>query len=160
MMDLAETLLLPVRAVQALFAIIVLGLLADVTTNWYTASEVNFLIFASVWTLLAVAYLVIAPLTFPAAAHKHAILVAEALTMLFWFAGFIALADLLGKVGCTSRQGKACGESIGGTVFAAFEWLLFLGTTALAALHVFRTRGGSSEPAHAMKVQPTPYQGA
>ncbi|KFX97105.1 hypothetical protein O988_05033 [Pseudogymnoascus sp. VKM F-3808] len=159
-MALMETILFPVRVVQALFAIIVLGLLADVTTNWYTASEVNFLIFTSVWTLLAVAYLVIAPLTFATAAHKYGILVAEALTMLFWFAGFIALADLLGRVGCTSRAGKACSESIAATVFAAFEWLLFAGTTILAALHVWRTRGGSSEPAHAMKVQPAPYQGA
>ncbi|KFY52847.1 hypothetical protein V496_08133 [Pseudogymnoascus sp. VKM F-4515 (FW-2607)] len=159
-MTLAETLLLPVRVIQAVLAVIILGLLADVTTNWYTASEVNFLIFASVWTLLAVAYLVIAPLTFATAAHKYGILVAEALTMLFWFAGFIALADLLGAVGCTSRRGKACGESIAATVFGAFEWLLFLGTTILAALHVWRTRGGSSEPAHAMKVQPTTYQGA
>ena len=88
----------------------------------YSASEVNFLIFASVWTLLAVAYLVIAPLKFATAAHKYAVLVAESVTMLFWFAGFIALADLLGNVGCTSRQGKVCGESIAGTVFAAFEW--------------------------------------
>ncbi|OBT67267.1 hypothetical protein VE03_02630 [Pseudogymnoascus sp. 23342-1-I1] len=160
-MTLIETLLLPARAVQAVLAVIVLGLLADVTTNWFTASEVNFLIFNSIWTLLAVAYLVIAPLTFPVAAHKYGILVAESLTMLFWFAGFIALGDLLGAIGCTSRMGKPCGEPIAATVFGAFEWLLFLGTTILAALHVWRTRGGSSEPAHAMKAQPpAPYVGA
>lgn len=42
-----------------------------------------------------------------------------------------------------------------------FSRLLFVGTTIMAALHVWRTRGGSSEPAHAMKVQPAaPYQGA
>jgi len=78
------------------------------------------MIFNSVWTLLAVAYLVIAPLKFPDAAHKFAILGVEALTMIFWFAGWIALAVLLGEIGI---QGWTVGRvSAAGTAFGAIEW--------------------------------------
>lgn len=78
------------------------------------------MIFTSVWTLLAVAYLWLAPLKFPTAAHKFGFLAAEALTMLFWFAGFIALAVLLTNVGCV--RGGACGASIAADIFGALEW--------------------------------------
>jgi len=88
---------------------------------WVSPSQVNFLIFTSVWTILAVAYLAIAPGRFPTVAHKFGILAAELLTMLFWFAGFIALAVLLTDIGCGSRKG-VCAASVAGDVFAAFEW--------------------------------------
>lgn len=91
------------------------------TTHWYANSpeEINYLIFVVVWTLLALAYLVVAPARFPAAAHKFAMLAVEALTMLFWFAGFIALAVWLNGRVCF---GSVCASAKAATVFAAFEW--------------------------------------
>ncbi|KAI9871293.1 MAG: hypothetical protein M1830_008989 [Pleopsidium flavum] len=95
---------LPLRAIQALFALIVLGLTAYVA-HWYrddtvyaSPSQVNFLIFTSLWTLLALAYLTLTPWLAPRASHKFAILAVEALTMLFWFAGFIALAVFVSRL--------------------------------------------------------------
>lgn len=92
-------------------------------TNWYASSlsQVNFLVFTSVWTLLALVYLVVVPWRFSdtVAHHKFAILAAEAVTMLFWFAGFIALAVFLTDRVC---YGIVCGAVIAGNVFAAFEW--------------------------------------
>lgn len=85
----------------------------------YSPSEVNFLIFASVWTLLALIYLILAPWRFPTFAHMFAILAVEALTMLFWFAGFVALAVFLGDRVCF---GSVCSCAKAATVFAAFEW--------------------------------------
>jgi len=41
--------------------------------------------------------------------------------MLFWFAGFIALAVLLTDIGCGTRRG-VCAAATAGDVFAAFEW--------------------------------------
>ncbi len=141
-----EVLTLPIRITQAIFAIIVLGVLAygiytsppsfltstlltpTAANDWsfYSSpSQVNFLIFASVWTLLAVAYLVIAPIRFRTAAHKFAILAVEAVTMIFWFAGFIALACMLNDDWCdvrTGRWGRPCQAAIAGDVFAALEW--------------------------------------
>ncbi|KAJ9666104.1 hypothetical protein H2201_003782 [Coniosporium apollinis] len=107
---------LPLRILQALFALIVLG-----CTSWIVSlydvpgvrapSSISFLLFTSIWTLLALIYLIVAPARFPQYAHKFGILGVEAVTMLFWFAGFIAAAVLL-----------------------------FTATTAMAALHVWRTR--------------------
>jgi len=145
--------ILPIRVIQAVLAIIVLGLLAYASNSWswfWSPSSVNFLIFTSVWTLLVVAYLVIAPMRFPAAAHRFGILAAEFVTMLFWFAGFIAVASLLGEIDCGGSDWGPCKASIAADVFAAFEWLLFAATTIMAVLHVLNTRNSSStkpEPA-------------
>ncbi|KAF2249324.1 hypothetical protein BU26DRAFT_564978 [Trematosphaeria pertusa] len=139
-----EVTVLPLRAVQAVFSIIVLGLTAyivDATTGpWYSWSpdSVNFMLFTSVWTLLAVAYLVLAPARFPAAAHKYAIAGVEAVTMIFWFAAWVAVAALWGDIGCGSRSG-VCGAGTAAIVFGAFIWLAFVATTIIAALHVHRT---------------------
>lgn len=147
---------LPMRIAQAVFTIVVLGLTAYVcdwwTSHWHANSpaEINFLIFTSVWTILALVYLVVAPARFPAAAHKFGILAAEALTMLFWFAGFIALAVWLDDRVCF---GSVCASAKAATVFSAFEWLVFAGTCVLASLHVWRTRNGNdSRPAPEMQM--------
>jgi len=151
---MAAGFILPVRVVQAVFAIIVLGLMAYAASDWsyyWSPSEVNFLLFTSIWTILALIYLILTPTHYPTIAHKYGILAAEALTMIFWFAGFIALAVLLTDVGCTARHGwSVCKASIAADVFAAFEWLLFAATTIMAALYGWRTRSegtGHHDPA-------------
>lgn len=142
--------LLPLRVIQFLFTIICLGLsgyVANLTDNEIvdTPSEISFMVFVSVWTLLVLPYLALAPTVFPRFANKFAILALDALTMLFWFAAFIALAvyrnDLDGFIDCPF---KWCKVLTAATVFGAFEWLLFTVTTVLAALHVWKTRGSSS----------------
>jgi hypothetical protein len=85
----------------------------------FSPSEIKYLIFASVWTLLAVLYLALAPLKFPRFAHTYAILAVDAVTMIFWFAGFIALAVFLGDRVC---YGNVCNCAKTAAVFAAFEW--------------------------------------
>ncbi|KAF6222015.1 hypothetical protein HO133_001983 [Letharia lupina] len=152
-----DIILIALRAVQALFAIIVLGLTAHVASYGLTPSSDSFMVFASVWTLLILIYLALAPRFFSAVAHPMAMLALDALTMLFWFAGFIALAvyhhqaervylgDGLGDVykGCT-LAGGFCGEIEAAAIFGAFEWALFVATTALLALEFMRGRGGRS----------------
>jgi hypothetical protein len=112
---------LPLRAVQAVLTIIILGLTAYDVSIW-SPSETNFLLFCSIWTILALAYLIIAPGRYPTAAHKFGILAAEVLTMIFWFAGFIAEAVLLTDTGC--HRGSVCRTMQAATVFAAFEWYI------------------------------------
>ncbi|TVY51374.1 hypothetical protein LCER1_G007744 [Lachnellula cervina] len=158
-----NTFILPIRIAQGLFAIIILGLTAYVVNSWsfhtyywssYSPSQANFLLFCSIWTILILAYLVLAPVRFPRAAHKYGILAAEAVTMIFWFAGFIALAVLLGDLGC-GRHWGVCRAAEAAVVFGAFEWLLFAGTTILAALHVWRSRKtGNTAHDPAVEVQP------
>jgi len=142
----ARVVVLALRISQAILAVIVLGLSAYVA-NWWSGywhamspSQINFLVFSAVWTILALLYLIVVPWRFSETKihHKFAILAAECLTMLFWFAGFIALAVFLSDRVCF---GHVCAAAKAATVFGAIEWALFAATTTMASLHVFRSRG-------------------
>ena len=96
--------------------------------NWWSGywqamapGQVNFLLFCAVWSLVALLFLAIVPwrLAHTAANHKFAILGVEASTMIFWFAGFIALAVFLSDRVCF---GHVCSAAKAAAVFAAFEW--------------------------------------
>jgi len=80
------------------------------------------MLFCSVWTLLVVAYLVITPSRYPRAAHKFAILGVEAVTMIFWFAAFIAVAALWGDWFGGSGRGTPYGTGVAAIVLSAFLW--------------------------------------
>ncbi|KAF1809917.1 hypothetical protein P152DRAFT_143548 [Eremomyces bilateralis CBS 781.70] len=134
--------ILPLRGIQTVTAIVVLGLTGYVS-NWWLGywhamapTQINFLIFCSIWSNVALVYLILAPAKFPAAAHKYAILAVESVTMLFWFAGFVALAVFLGNRVCL---GHVCSVAKGATGVAAVSWALFAATTVMAALHCWRT---------------------
>ncbi|KFY81827.1 hypothetical protein V500_11048 [Pseudogymnoascus sp. VKM F-4518 (FW-2643)] len=154
-MSLATTLLLPVRGAQALFALIVMALMADSVAHFWDppseVSEVYINLIFSVWALLNLAYLVIAPIAFPKAANKWAILVIETLTMILWIASFASLAAFSSQY-CyyndPRMREKKCDEFMAAVVFGALSWVLFVGTTILAALHCWRTRGGNIEPTY------------
>ncbi|KAM3423020.1 hypothetical protein BST61_g493 [Cercospora zeina] len=145
-----RTVLLGVRIAQGIFALIVLGLaayVADWWNGWWNGygspSEVNFLIFCAVWTFLALIYLILVPWRFANSVlhHKFAILGVEALTMIFWFAGFIALSVFMTGRNC---RGTVCGSARAACAFGAFSWVLWAATTALATMHVLRNRGSGS----------------
>lgn len=93
------------------------------------------MVFVSVWTLLILIYLALAPRFFSAFAHPMAMLALDVLTMLFWFAGFIALAvfyhegerayfpDGYGvEYKACGFLGGYCGEIEAAAVFGALEW--------------------------------------
>ncbi|KAF1923856.1 uncharacterized protein M421DRAFT_95813 [Didymella exigua CBS 183.55] len=149
----APAIVLGIRATQALFAIIVLGLTAYLvslyTNPWasWSPHSLNFMLFTSIWTLLAVAYLTLAPTRFPRAAHKFAIAGVEFLTMLFWFAAFIAVAVLWRDIYWGwSGHGTAHNVGVAAIVFGAFLWLLFLATTVLSALHIRNSSRNNTAP--------------
>ncbi|KAF2010187.1 hypothetical protein BU24DRAFT_428206 [Aaosphaeria arxii CBS 175.79] len=150
--------ILPLRAVQAVFSIIVLGLAAYVvdayTSPWgsWSPHSVNFMLFTAVWTLLAVAFLVITPSRFPQFAHKYVIAGLEALTMIFWFAAWVAVAALWGDIHCGSNGGP-CGAGTAAIVFGAFIWLTFVATTVFAVLHIRRTPRGDTSADPEMRMQ-------
>ncbi|TVY46843.1 hypothetical protein LOCC1_G003715 [Lachnellula occidentalis] len=155
--------ILPIRIAQGVLTIIILGLTAYVVSSWstnysyyysYSPSQANFLLFTSIWTIPILAYLILAPARLPAAAHKYGILAAEAVTMIFWFAGFVALAALLGDLGC-ARYWSVCRAAEAAVVFGAFEWLLFGATAIWAVQHVWRSRmTGNMAHDPAVEVQP------
>ncbi|KAI9834508.1 MAG: hypothetical protein M1826_002662 [Phylliscum demangeonii] len=137
---------LPLRALKLLLALIILGLTGYAAhfydnINYFSTSpsQVNFLIFLSIWTILVIIFLTVIPRFAPSLAHGFILLAVEALTMLFWFAGFIALAVLVSRV---SRYGiwnhRLRNTLRAAVVFAAFEWLLWTATTVWTALRVLR----------------------
>lgn len=115
---------------------------------FYSPSQVNFMLFNAVWTIVVLIYLGLAPRFFSRYAHVHAITALDALTMLFWFAGFIALAvfyhDFVEvanyeySAGC-AVTGDYCGVTEAAVVFGAFEWyVLSLSHVPGRESHFFR----------------------
>lgn len=101
------------------------------------------MLFNGVWTpFVAVPYLALAPTYFPNLAHRLIIVAVEVITMIFWFAGFIALAVAL--PGPSYCAGSACSSLQAATVFGAFEWALFAITSATAAIGVMRSGPSTS----------------
>jgi len=115
----------------------------------------GFLIFCAAWTfLVAIFHLVI---TLTSATHGLISCIqlgAEAVALLSWFAGFIAVAANIGTGECHVKN-ASCASLEAATVFGAFEWLLFMVTTTLTAMVVFgsarRSRTSTADSSIAMK---------
>ncbi|KAL2367156.1 hypothetical protein RJZ57_008504 [Blastomyces gilchristii] len=141
-----QNIIVGLRGAQVVLAIIILGL-----TGWVVnrtrgnSDETNFLLFDSIWTfIIAVPYLVLAPLYLQKFAHKYALIAVEAVTLLFWFAGFIAVAAVLPPTS-VCRHSSVCKGLQAATVFGAFE-LLFVATTVLVVVLPILRGGGDSTP--------------
>lgn len=122
------------------------------TSHWrqLSPSEVNWMIFSPVWTIIALVPLIVVPLKFDHLTTqpivKFGMLFLEALTMLYWFGGFIALAVFLSDRICF---GTVCSVAKAGTAIAAFEWVAFAVTAVFSVLRVFRggrASGRMAEP--------------
>lgn len=152
-MEFNFNIFLILRGVQALFAIIVLGLTAyAVNRTLGFNSTINFNLFCSIWTFfIAVPYLVLAPIYFPAAAHQYALIGVDAVTMIFWFAGFIALGSMLPP---PQYCHGGCGHMQAATVFGSFEWVLFLAAVVLVVLPLVRNRGSGVKANATVETQP------
>lgn len=71
--------------------------------------------------MLVLLYLGLAPLLFSQFTHKFATLGLDAVTMIFWFAGFIALSVYRGdQHDCDGF--RVCDVITAACVFGAFEW--------------------------------------
>jgi hypothetical protein len=112
-----------VHIVAAVFSIIELGLTAYVASAFFgwSPSRVNFMIFNSIWSLLVLLYVGLTPLYMTSLFHKLVALGLEAVTMLFWFAGSIALAVYVGGPhNCGANTW--CGSISAAVAFGFFLW--------------------------------------
>lgn len=116
---MAFNFLFPLRVLQAIFSFLVMALTAAVV-NRGKHSTLSFVLFTSVWSLLVLIYLVLAPTRFPDAAHKFAILGVEFVTMVFWFGGFIAFADLMSPAPRYTNEITRVAQAA--VAFSAFAW--------------------------------------
>ncbi|KAK3315273.1 membrane-associating domain-containing protein [Apodospora peruviana] len=156
--------ILPFRAVQLVFSLVVLGLSAYVA-NWYnmdtlTASpgQINFLIFASLWSLISIAVVEGLPRFFPKASNPYVALGIEFSNMVFWFAGFVSLAVFMSRL--LFCHGTVCGAAKADAAFAAFMWLNWSATQLLLAKDVFaagfRKPSAMRGPVHGTGAMPGP----
>lgn len=101
-------------------------------SNWWSnywrdmaPTEIIFLLFSSVFSFLTTTYLTLAAMNkLPGiATNRFALLAADAITMLFWFAGFVALAVFLSSRVCF---GNVCNVAKASVAFGALNWYEFL----------------------------------
>lgn len=79
------------------------------------------MVFVAVITLITLAYLIFVPMRYGESKLNHAGVIAgiEGLTMIFWFASFVALAVFVGNRVCF---GHVCSAAKAAAAFGAFEW--------------------------------------
>lgn len=136
--------LLPLRVSTAVVATIELGLTAYVShwssadyyedpygdwgVNFDSPAPVNFLIFTSVWSLLVLGYAMIVHVKggrdrFTHKYDTYIVLGLDAATAVFWLAGFVALALLVGGFGVGKGGADHFVAAIeASVVFGAFLW--------------------------------------
>lgn len=107
----------------------------------FTPSALSFLMFSSIWSLLVLAYVALAPRFFSNLFHGLVALAIEWITMIFWFAGAIAIATALGPWDYSCGTWGRCHSYRAGTVLGFFIWLLFLAIAVLDTIELKRSRG-------------------
>ncbi|KAI1109129.1 membrane-associating domain-containing protein [Nemania sp. NC0429] len=149
-----------VHVVAAIFAAVELGLTAywaslyDVGFAYsYSPPTVNFLVFASVWSLLVLIYIGLTPLYMTSAFHRLAALVLNVLTAIFWFAGAIAAAvGFGGPYNCHGDSG--CSDAEAAIAFAFFLWAIFTFLAVVDGLESLRRRGHHVDTAKSTNAYP------
>ncbi|KAK2594875.1 hypothetical protein QQS21_007427 [Conoideocrella luteorostrata] len=125
------------RVLQGVLACANLSLSAYVV-NWYLMgtsqsppNSVDFLLFASIFSILSILYLELAPRFLDRLAHPYASLAVEGLNAIFYFAGFITFAIYVGSL--TFCHGNVCSASRGDAVIAAGAFCAWIASTILTA---------------------------
>lgn len=109
----------PLRVLQGIFSFLVMALTAAVM-NRGKHPTFSFVLFTSIWSLLVLGYLILAPSRYPEFAHKFAILGVEFITMIFWFGGFVAFADLMSPAPEYTNEIVRVAQAA--VAFSAFAW--------------------------------------
>ncbi|PHH58442.1 hypothetical protein CDD82_3024 [Ophiocordyceps australis] len=162
-MALALSITTILYAALAVFLVIELGLTAYIVSpraTWWGASpsQFNFMLFNTIWSMLALAYLALAPVFFPRLLHRTAALALLAVTTVFWFAGSIAMAAFVGAPEC--HGGGACSivqSAQAAVAFGFFIWAGFMALSVLDGLSFWR--GGGARVDRGAKPTQQPYPG-
>jgi hypothetical protein len=125
-------------------------------------SSLSFLLFTGIWGILSVIFLLVTPIALPALHHNFIVLGVEFLAMIFFFAGFIAVAAFIGTPDCDGLGWCQCIQA--GIAFGAFSWVLWVVTLALVVREVYLehsgnvSRGPTAGGVEAMKDGPVPME--
>ncbi|KUI55819.1 hypothetical protein VP1G_03207 [Cytospora mali] len=157
-----------VHIVAAVLSLVELGLTAYLVSvyagTYYSGyyynvaaspDRVNFMLFNSIWSLVILAYVGITPIYLRSFFHKTAALALEAITMIFWFAGAIALAVWVGLPYCYGNN--FCQTLQAAVAFGFFLWAIFLVLVVLDAMEAMKSR---RHAASKRRNNPKAYTGA
>ncbi|CBF87114.1 hypothetical protein AN2568.2 [Aspergillus nidulans FGSC A4] len=112
----------------------------DATLHVGVPAAWGFLMFCAAWTILVVVFHFVESGLESRPIIGYVGIVAEAVTVLAWLAGFIAVAvNVLTTDACSSGL-NSCAELKAATAFGAFEWLLFMVTATPAVLSFFNNQ--------------------
>lgn len=161
---MAGFLILPLRIAQALMGAAVLGHSAYVA-HWYNAdtltaspSQFNFLIFASVFSIISILYLEVLPRRWPRGSHPYAHFALEILNTIFYFCGFIALSIFHARL--LFCRGSVCLAARADVAFALFNFCLWLATTVILCVEIFKGGFRSVKANHAIRAEMAKTPGA
>ncbi|KAL7623961.1 hypothetical protein AAE478_005518 [Parahypoxylon ruwenzoriense] len=142
----SSVIILALRSAQFVFAIIVLALTSYVA-HWYNVdtltsspSQINWLLAVSLFTIVSVLYLELAPRFAPKVSHPYVAMGLETGNALFSFAGFVALAVFMSKL--LFCRGSVCGAAQASIAFGALEFLLWTASAVLTGKEALK--GGLS----------------
>ncbi|KAL1864064.1 hypothetical protein VTK73DRAFT_6193 [Phialemonium thermophilum] len=149
------TLSTALRALQLMFAIVIMGTDGNAIHVFRGRTVDNhfwfgnfrdhegvsdawcFLKFCAEWTHVDAVFLVVARIRFAGRVVVGYLCAAvEAVALLSWLAGFVAVAVNVGSNACPAEE-KGCGPIKAATVFGALEWLLFMATATLTSRQTY-----------------------
>ncbi|KAL7799854.1 hypothetical protein V8C37DRAFT_365736 [Trichoderma ceciliae] len=147
---MSRTLIICFRAFQGLMAAASIALAAYVV-NWHlrgthlsTPPSINFLLFSPIFTISSILYIEFTPRFVPTAIHPIVSLGIEAINIIFYFSGFIAVAVCLGDLAFC--DGSVCMAGRGAAVLAAAQFSLWMASAILAAKEIFKGGGQRKLP--------------
>lgn len=116
------------------------------------------MLFTTIWSILVLIYIAITPAFLPSIFIPLASLVALCLTTLFWFAGSITMAVLIGVPDCNGSN--FCQSAQAGVAFGFFNWIVFTGLAVVEVMGFMRSRGHTGANADVRSKGGRPYSGA
>jgi len=148
---------LGLRVSEFIWTLLIMSLAGNMIAEAYSGnpSIINYLIFLTAWTFLTLFYLIPATVKESFSIHPLLMVAVDALNMILWLCGAIALPAYLHAHSCSNRaylesnsitngsynMSKRCREAQANCAFLWFGWASFVASTILSFV---QSRGAGS----------------
>ncbi|KAE8444475.1 hypothetical protein EG329_000459 [Mollisiaceae sp. DMI_Dod_QoI] len=139
---MSSTIKIALRGGQISNSLLVLGLSSYVAYENNqslipSSSQINFLIFSSSFSIVALLFLTLAPHFSPKSTHLFTALVIQVSISGLYMAGFIALSVFLSRL--LFCQGSVCAAARADAVFAAFSYAVWAASATISGIEMSRS---------------------
>ncbi|CZR62226.1 uncharacterized protein PAC_12123 [Phialocephala subalpina] len=108
-----------------------------------SSPQINFLIFTSSFSIVALLFLEVVPRISPRTASPLAVLIVQGLVSGLFMAGFIALSIFLS--GLLFCNGPVCAAARADAVFAAFSYVVWVASATITGIQISRKKTEATE---------------